>query len=273
MSTVYVAGLLNSGGTLAIALGPGVSQIAEADAILAGLLNGNEVHGRKAAKTNGICIITSDQATATALNVLRQHHPEDQSTLVIAPAGPMRADFLSHDGLALLAQMVPSTSRIGVVVVSPASKKAVLQGRNLQDLANLVRGRCDAAIVIFGMAGERDRPALADNFQHLLCADVCEPDRDYSAAYIVRTMPGTYLEAVGHPTVVENYRLKAGGSYERNCYPSAIPSALTREIFRLVESGKTLAAVGKAVGLDKSTVSRRLSALPFGSRRRFPVDE
>lgn len=273
MSTEYIDGLLQSGGALAIALGSGVSAITEVDALLGALLTGNAVHGCKAAQTPDICVVAPDRATAMALGTLRQAQPEEPQTRVVAPAMAMPVDFTSLEGIALLRQLLPNAVRVGIVVVSPVTKKSGLCGRGLQDIAELLHNRCDAGILVFSMTSDRERMVLTNHFQALLCADSCEPDPKYSTASIVRAFRGSYLEAIGYLSVVENYRRKPDGSFERNSYHSAIASALTREIVRHVEDGKTLASIGKLVGLDKSTISRRLAGLPFGNRRRIPKDE
>ena len=82
-----------------------------------------------------------------------------------------------------------------------------------------------------------------------------------------RPGPLLFLAVTGHQPVIENIRMDADGRIERHCQPCVSPDKLTREIYRLrKEEDKSLEEIGEVLGFNKSTISRRLSALPFHLR-------
>ena len=79
-------------------------------------------------------------------------------------------------------------------------------------------------------------------------------------------MVGSLLAATGHKPQIENIRM-ADGHIERQCQPCVSPDKLTREMYRMREEGRSMAEISDKLGFDKSTISRRLSALPYHLRR------
>ena len=77
---------------------------------------------------------------------------------------------------------------------------------------------------------------------------------------------GSLLAATGHKPQIENIRM-AGGHIERQCQPCVSSDKLTREMYRMREEGCSMAEISDKLGFDKSTISRRLSALPYHLRR------
>ena len=96
--------------------------------------------------------------------------------------------------------------------------------------------------------------------------EACEPDHGYTSAFTVAAAPGTLLAAVGQRPIIDNIRLSAEGRIERNLYECVSPSAMTREVAKVVEQGMSYTEIAEQYGVNKSTIMRRMDALPFAPK-------
>lgn len=85
---------------------------------------------------------------------------------------------------------------------------------------------------------------------------------------IIAPACGTLLAAVGKRPMIDNIRLNGEGHIERHSYECVSPIAMTREIAKLVEQGKSYTEIAEKYEVNKTTIMWRIDALPFKPRRR-----
>lgn len=122
------------------------------------------------------------------------------------------------------------------------------------------------SIAVFQALSKDEELQLPTYFDAAFTVSSCEPDEDFASAYMAAPMVGSLLAATGHKPQIENIRM-AGGHIERQCQPCVSSDKLTREMYRMREEGRSMAEISDKLGFDKSTISRRLSALPYHLRR------
>jgi hypothetical protein len=109
-------------------------------------------------------------------------------------------------------------------------------------------------------------------FDDVLLASGCEPDDGFSSAYMLRPAPGSVSEAIAWKPTIVNSRFTPD-RVERVLTAGTAKDLATREIIRLAEAGKSLSSIGTKLGLNKSTIKRRLDALPFSPKRKLAADD
>jgi hypothetical protein len=246
--------------------GAGVSATLVAYGAAVDLCATGSVLGLIVGKQKTIEIFAADHVSASDLKLQVSRLADSEPIIsVVAPKTPNPPDYRSQEGRALMSPSQAGGCRI--VIVPASNKKARWSEADLNAFKRAVVGKSSRTIVIFQGLNNEEESYLTSYFNGVLGLCGCEPDEGYASAHMASALPGSFLAVTGHQPVIENIRMDADGRIERQCQPCVSPDKLTREIYRLrKEEDKSLEEIGEVLGFNKSTISRRLSALPFHLR-------
>lgn len=189
---------------------------------------------------------------------------KEDSITVLPPKTSTPPDYRRPEGRALIGKVKPSETL--VVAVPPAHKKVRWFDTDLNAFKEAMGSASALSIAVFQALSKDEELLLQTYFDAVFTVAPCEPDEGFVSAYMASAMAGSLLAATGHSPLIENIKLDAEGSIHRQCLPGVSADKLTREIYRLRKEKHSLEEIGKALGFDKSTISRRLSALPYHLR-------
>ena len=245
-----------------VSVGVGASATLVAYGIAADLCAGGAIFGLSVGKQKNVEIFAADHVSASDLKFQVSRLIDSEANIsVIVPKTPTPPDYRSQEGRALIGP--PKTEGCHVVVVPAANKKARWSEANLFAFKRAVVGKGALVIFIFQGFSKEEETYLSSCFNYVFTVCPCEPDQGYPSAFTAAPIPGSFFAVTGHSAVIENIRVDAEGRIERHCLPCVSPDRRDREIYRLrKEENKSLEEIGEALGCNKSTVSRRLSALP-----------
>ena len=223
------------------------------------------LYGLSIGTQNTIRIRAADHASTRDLkrHVQKFADKEDGIT-VLAPKTSTPPDYRSPEGRVLIGKVKPLESM--VVAVPPANKKTRWSDTDLNAFKEAIESEGVLSIAVFQSLSKDEELLLPTYFDAAFTVASCEPDEDFASAYMAAPMVGSLLAATGHKPQIENIRM-AGGHIERQCQPCVSSDKLTREMYRMREEGRSMAEISDKLGFDKSTISRRLSALPYHLRR------
>lgn len=249
----------------AIALPPSVS----CTLAIFGLAQDLHIHGTLFGLPVGtqkvVRIRTADHASARDLKRhVQQFSDKEDGVTVLGPKTSTPPDYRSPEGRALIGKV--KSSETLVVAVPPANKKVRWSDSDLNAFKDAIESEGVLSIAVFQALNKEEEILLPTYFDAVFSVAPCEPDEDFASAYMATPMAGSLLAATGHPALIENIKLDAEGRIQRQCLPGVSADKLTREIYRLRKESRSLEEIGKALGFDKSTISRRLSALPYHLR-------
>ena len=248
-----------------VSVGVGVSSALVAYGIAADLCAAGSIFGLPVEQQKNVEIFAADHVSASDLKFQVSRFVDGEANIsVIVPKTQTPPDYRSQEGRALMGR--PKAEGCHVVVVPAANKKARWSEANLSAFKRAVAGKGALIIFIFQGFSKEEEAYLSSCFNGVFTVCRCEPDKGYSSAVMATPLPGSFLAATGHSAVIENIRVDAEGRVERHCLPCVSPDRLDREIYRLREEKKSLEEIGEALGYNKSTISRRLGALPFHLR-------
>ena len=216
--------------------------------------------------TQGVIRIrAADHASARDLKRhVQQFSDKEDGVIVMGPKTSTPPDYRSPEGRALIGKVKPLESM--VVAVPPANKKTRWSDTDLNAFKEAIESEGVLSIAVFQSLSKDEELLLPTYFDAAFTVASCEPDEDFASAYMAAPMVGSLLAATGHKPQIENIRM-ADGHIERQCQPCVSPDKLTREMYRMREEGRSMAEISDKLGFDKSTISRRLSALPYHLRR------
>lgn len=250
----------------AVALGSDVSATLVTYGITFDLYTRGMFYGLPVGKQSSIQIRTADQASSHDLKLhVAQIEQGEGHVSVCAPLTPTPPNYRSPEGRALLGP--PQVLACRIVVVPPANKKIRWSDAEIQALKRAATAKCALCIIVFQGLSKDEKSLLNACFNSVFTVEPCEPDEPFASACMAAPMTGSLLAATGHKSVLENICMNSEGVIKRQCQSCVSPEKLTREIYRLRESGRSLQEIGEELGFDKSTISRRLSALPYHLRR------
>ena len=152
------------------------------------------------------------------------------------------------------------------MVVPAIGKKDRWSDTDLYALKRAATPKGVLSISVFQGLSKDEEFLLTACHNGVFTVELCEPDETFPSAYMAAPLAGSLLAATGHKPLIENVRLDAEGRIQRQCQSCVSPDKLTREIHHLREEGHSLEEIGKALGFDKSTISRRLKSLPYHLR-------
>ncbi|MDH1427344.1 hypothetical protein N5J23_05690 [Comamonas aquatica] len=249
-----------------LSAGAGVSATLVAYSAVVDLCATGAVFGLTVGKQNNIEIFTADHVSASDLKLQVSRLADSEKIIsVVAPKTPNPPDYRSQEGRALLSP--PKAGGCRIVIVPASNKKARWSEADLNAFKRAVVGKSSRTVVIFQGLNNEEETYLTSYFNGVLGLCGCEPDEGYASAHMASALPGSFLAVTGHQPVIENIRVDTEGHIERQCLPCVSPYRLDREIYRLrKEEDKSLEEIGEVLGFNKSTISRRLSALPFQLR-------
>lgn len=249
----------------ALSLPPGVSCTLAIFGLAQDLYIHGTLCGLAVGTQNILRIRAADHASARDLKrYVQQFSDKEDSVTVLGPKTSTPPDYRSPEGLALIGKVkAPETL---VVAVPPAHKKVRWSDANLHALKDAIEIEGVLSIAVFQGLSKDDEVLLPTYFDAVFTVAPCEPDETFASATIVAPMAGSLLAATGHKPQIDNIRMTEG-RIDRQCQPCASPDKLTREMHRMREEGLSMAEISDKLGFDKSTISRRLSALPYHLRR------
>ena len=248
-----------------VSVGVGASATLVAYGIAADLCAGGTIFGLPVGKQKNVEIFAADHVSASDLKFQVSRLIDSEVNIsVLVPKTLNPPDYRSQEGRALMGP--PKTEGCHVVVVPAANKKSRWSEANLSAFKRAVAGKGALVIFIFQGFSKEEETYLSSCFNCVFTVCLCEPDFGYSSAFLADPILGSLLATIGQGAVIENIRLDAEGRIERHSQPCISPDRLTREIYRLRKEGKSLQEIGEALNHNKSTISRRLSALPFHLR-------
>lgn len=249
----------------AVSLEANVSSTLVALGIASDLYTKGQFCGLTVGAQKAIQIRAADHGTVHELNSHVVNVAKDKSHIsVIAPPTQTPPNYQCADGRAHIRSTKASECQI--LMVPAANKKAVWSEADLGSLKRAAAVKNGLSIVVFKGLSKDEEAMLSTFFKEVFTVSPCEPDEGYASAYMVASMRGSLRAAMGHKPIIENIRLDTDGRIERHCLPCISPDRLDREIHRLRKQEKSLEEIGQELGFNKSTISRRLSALPFDLR-------
>jgi hypothetical protein len=243
------------------------------DSVVTGLLGEAALLGEKTPEPRRTTVYGADPGMQALLT--RTHVAAVEGERLIFASPPPDAitnDCLSGDGRAVFCATVMVADAL-VICMPPCSPKATVSLEAVSLFAAAAKARARTVVMLFIGLAEQVTSQLSYVFDDVIVANGCEPDHGHSSAYILRPAPGSVSEAIGWKPVVVNSNLMADFSIVRVFGRGASTNFATREIIRLADSGKSYSTIGKALGLHKSTVKRRLDAMPFNPKRKLLSQE
>lgn len=249
----------------ALSLPPGVS----CTLAIFGLAQDLHIHGTLyglSVGTQGVIRIrAADHASARDLKRhVQQFSDKEDGVIVMGPKTSTPPDYRSPEGRALIGKVKPLESM--VVAVPPANKKTRWSDTDLNAFKEAIESEGVLSIAVFQSLSKDEELLLPTYFDAAFTVVSCEPDEGFASAHMTTPMAGSLLAATGHKALIENIKLDAEGRIQRQCLACVSADKLTREIYRLRQESRSLEEIGKTLGFDKSTISRRLNALPYHLR-------
>ncbi len=250
----------------AVSLGANASAVLVAYGIAIDLHTKGVLYGLAVGKQKVIQLRAADHPSSSELkHHVLQFAKGESGVSVLSPSTRTPPDYRSPEGLALL--VPPKAPACQIVVVPAIGKKDRWSGTDLYALKRAATPKGVLSISVFQGLSKDEEFLLTACHNGVFTVELCEPDESFASAYMAAPVAGSLLAATGHKPLIENVRLDAEGRIQRQCQSCVSPDKLTREIHHLREEGRSLEEIGKALGFDKSTISRRLSALPYHLRR------
>lgn len=248
--------------TLSKAANPTISIVPLAIAFL----EGGGYYGYAIGVAQSLIVLCSERSTALWLRSRHSSAVESGTLEVFEPltAGP--TDFFQKEGRALLLDRFKKPHDVLILIMSAIDRKGSLARKELVPLLDAAHQRCHTVIVVFQGLSADDLGCLPDYFETVLNIEECEPDLGYTSAFTVAPAPGTLLAAIGKRPVIDNIRVNGAGQIERSHYECVSPNAMNREIAKLIEQGRTYTEIAEQYKVNKTTIMRRVDALPFFRR-------
>ena len=245
-----------------VSVGVGASATLVAYGVAADLCAECTIFGLSVGKQKNVEIFAADHVSASDLKSQVSRLIDSEANISVStPKTRNPPDYRSQEGCALMGPLKAGGCR--VVVVPAANKKARWSEANLFAFKRAVVGKGALVIFIFQGFSKEEEAYLSSCFNCVFTVCPCEPDQGYPSAFTAAPISGSFFAATGHSAVIENIRVDAEGRIERHCLPCVSPDRRDREIYRLrKEENKSLEEIGEALGCNKSTIYRRLSALP-----------
>jgi hypothetical protein len=256
--------------TSAFTFGSGVNVTVPLVPLVQAFVEGGGFYDYPVEITKSLIVLSSDRETGAWLRGRFPAAVESAALHVIAPLTVGPTNFFQLEGRALLSAGIKPHGEVLILILPAVDRKNLLARKELVPLLEAAHSRCRTVIVAFqGLSGD-DAACLKDYFDVVLKIENCEPDHGYMSAFTITPAPGTLLAAVGKRPVIDNIRLGAKGQIERHFYECVSPNAMTREIAKLVEQGKSYNEIAEQYEVNKTTIMRRIDALPFRPRRPSP---
>lgn len=184
----------------------------------------------------------------------------------LCPSGVAEVPLLNAMGLAQLQRMVISRYKASAEMPSLLLIEMRMSSHDMQkNQSGFVQltdalSRTGAAVILIVQGGD---PAWLSNVvpsADMLFVDVCEPDGDAMLAFKIRPKPLTSLW-IARPDPMMMSFLRDSAQPRWRHEPFLADDPLSRKLLRMRKSNMTLDQIGADLGLDKSTIQRRLSKL------------
>ena len=249
----------------AVSLGANASAVLVAYGIAVDLHTKGVLYGLSVGKQKVIQLRAADHPSSSELkHHVLQFAKGESGISVLSPLTRTPPDYRSPEGRALL--VPPKAPACQIVVVPAIGKKDRWSDTDLYALKRAATPKGVLSISVFQGLSKDEEFLLTACHNGVFTVELCEPDETFASAYMAAPVAGGLLAATGHKPLIENVRLDSDGRIQRQCQSCVSPDKLTREIHRLREEGRSLEEIGKALGFDKSTISRRLNSLPYHLR-------
>lgn len=240
-----------------------------ARSIVSALFEQKDFYGYRAPAPRTVGFLNLDSATASLLRAQFPSALEANRVKILSEASATQApsDFASPDGRALLLASMRDEVDVAVVCHRAAPAKALHSSLDLPRLHEAVFRKARAVVHLVQLAKNQPFESWLQCCSSALIVCPCSPDVGYSYAHMVRPADGTLLAAIGVEPVIENVRPRLDRTVESFVGPCVSADAVSREIARQAEEGRSLAQIGDSLGFDKSTIKRRLDRLGFKIKR------
>lgn len=249
--------------TTAISLGTYVNSTIAISPLVKALIEGGGYYNNPVEVTQSLVVIANDHQTAEWLNHRFSAAVTSKSLEVVPPLTTGYTNFFKPEGRALLTSAIKPPRDVLLLILPAIDRKGSPLHKELAHLLRAAHDRCHSIIVVFQGLVQEDAAYLTQCFKAVIKIETCEPDHGYTSAFTVVAAPGTLLAAVGKRPIIDNIRLSADGQVERSHYECVSPSAMTREVAKLVEQGMSYTEIAEQYGVNKTTIMRRMDALPF----------
>ena len=249
--------------TSAITLGSQVNATIALSMLVEALTAGGGFYGYPVEVTPKLSVVCGDCASVAFWSKEFSNAINSEALNLVAPltAGP--TNFFDVEGRALLSAGIKPNCDVLILILPAVIRKGSLLREELVPLLHAAHMRCSTVIVVFQGLPTDETAFLTNYFDLVLNIEACEADHGYTSAFTVAPAPGTFLAAIGKRPVIDNIRIGAGGQIERRRYECVSPSAMTREVVKLVEQGRSYTEIAEQYGVNKTTIMRRMDALPF----------
>ena len=251
----------------AITLGNGVNLSVSIAPLVQAYVEGGGYYGYPVGVTQSLVYLSSERSSCDWMRIRFSSAMSANALYVPVPltAGPI--NYFQAEGRALLAERIKLPCEALILILTASDRKGSLAHKEIVPLLEKAYLRCNTVNVIFQGLSAEDSACLTDYFETVLNIEECEPDFGYTSAFTVAPAPGTLLAAIGKRPVIDNIRIDANGQIERNHYDCVSPSAMNREIAKLIEQGKSYTEIAELFDVNKSTIMRRVDSLPLQPRR------
>jgi hypothetical protein len=196
-----------------------------------------------------------DQAKALALAVSNKAGVPEHKFLSMGTRDGYA--WCSDEGLSVLEPLI-AKARGWVTLAQPMAK--ITEPMLLEGLFRLraVAKRAQAFVMLFVVSNSKESALRLEDFcDELLVVERCEPDPGNHTAFSVNAVGLSDLHELGVGKSMYSVKL-IEGRYSVSSATFIATTAVDRVIWKLRCQDKSLAEIGKLVGLDKSNVHRRL---------------
>jgi len=266
----YFRSLLPTQGIATIAMTRGGSHTVVIEGVVRHLLNATDNSGEKPAAAK-VCLVCPDRETRAVMDRAVPEEVASGRLMIVLPPTAGTTNWRTPEGRAALGQCAEKADAL-VLMISDVGLKVVPSPSDIPLLIQALQERAPTLVLLAKGLTADGTEALAASANAALEVRPCEPDTDFGYAHLVAPAPGTMLAATGMKPVVENIRATADGLIERHIYEAVSPDAVTRQIVRMSREGMTLSRIGQALGLDKSTIKRRIDKVRHDPKNGFVIE-
>lgn len=259
---------LAKGRSTALAVGPRVHVGSATGSFIQALATGRQYADLTVGEKRQVVVVCYDKPTARHLSDHLKQHVADQQVRVVGPKTDSPPNYYQPDGRAIAKAALPKDCDVAILSLPPGRGKTSVPLAGLGELLRTMQASCEHPVFVFQNLSDDDKLALPAFFDVVFDVEDCDPDCGYAFATMISHGAGSLLAALRRTPVIDNVRVGDDGTLEHNISDCVSPDPMSREISKLLDQGMTLEQIGAQLGRDKSTISRRIAALPFKPQRR-----
>lgn len=259
MSQVFMEPVLPVGGYLVVHVGPDVSTVAVRATLEGSLVRGKSWMKMRVPKVVTVRALYVGPASvlAHAKDLIRTDAIESDRWTTEHMAGPSDLDIFNEPGVAALRRLCTPGCVTTIAATWPnAGKRSRDYFRRLLE----ARAPAGALVVLLEHCARSEWDRLSPSLESCVEIVQCEARDGATTAYATNFSGNSVNRLWGVKPAMMSWYLKDGRPrHKTDLFISA--SAEEREMYKLREEGKTLEEIGTVMGLNKSTIKRRLDKL------------